>query len=57
MTWIHDFCENAYVEGRRRAEGILKIHATCTPPCPRARAAAEYLAQLPSEATGSQPQQ
>ncbi|GAB2548362.1 hypothetical protein GCM10027167_63010 [Nocardia heshunensis] len=47
MTWINDFCENARVDDPRRAEGILKIHAPCTPPCPRARAAAECLARHP----------
>ncbi len=48
MNWINDFCENGNVNGRRRAEGILKIHAPCTPPCPRARAAANFLARQSS---------
>lgn len=44
-SWVHDDCEKGYVYsiGRERAEGILRIHAPCEPPCPRKRAAREYL--------------
>lgn len=55
MNWINDYCEDSYVEGIRRAQGIVKLHATCTPPCPRIRGAAEYLAQMSAESPASQP--
>ncbi|GAB0105962.1 hypothetical protein JMUB6875_49440 [Nocardia sp. JMUB6875] len=55
MTWVDDFCENGYVDNARRAEGILIIHATCTPPCPRARAAADYLTRFPPPETRPTP--
>ncbi len=44
-TWVHDDCERGsiYPLDRKRAEGVLKIHAPCEPPCPRKQTATEYL--------------
>ncbi|MFJ9370454.1 hypothetical protein ACIRRA_39365 [Nocardia sp. NPDC101769] len=49
QKWVDDGCEQGYISNlcRRRAEGIAKIHATCTPPCPRVTTAREYLDQHP----------
>lgn len=43
--WVQDDCGSGYVfpMDRQRAEGILKIHAPCEPPCPRKQTAADYL--------------
>lgn len=43
--WVYDDCEKGFVFplSRKRALGILSIHASCEPPCPRKLAAAEYL--------------
>lgn len=43
--WVNDGCELSYIPDmdRVRAEGITKIHASCTPPCPRVTAALEFL--------------
>lgn len=43
--WVNDDCERRFVFplDHERAEGILKIHATCDPPCPRKQTAADYL--------------
>lgn len=45
VSWVDDDCEKGYVYSidRRRAEGILKIHADCVPECPRKVAARRYL--------------
>lgn len=44
MTWIDDHCTDARaVLSERRARGILALHESCEPPCPRKRAAAAYL--------------
>ncbi|MFE5285051.1 hypothetical protein ACFRAQ_08780 [Nocardia sp. NPDC056611] len=42
---VRDGCENARIwpVTRQRAEGILAIHATCDPPCPRVESARSYL--------------
>lgn len=47
-NWINDDCEKRFVFplDRERAEGILKIHATCEPSCPRKQTAADYLTSL-----------
>lgn len=44
-NWIHDACESGYIPSidRLRAEGILSIHASCEPPCPRKRTARDFL--------------
>lgn len=43
--WVHDSCADPRIWPitRQRAEGILTIHATCDPPCPRAESARSYL--------------
>lgn len=43
--WINDDCEKRFVFplDHERAEGILKIHASCEPSCPRKQTAADYL--------------
>jgi hypothetical protein len=43
--WVDDHCEERLFENmsERRARGICAIHADCQPPCPRIRAARNYL--------------
>ncbi len=43
--WVDDWCDRSQIHelDQRRAEGIMKIHETCTPPCPRVTAARLYL--------------
>ncbi|MGW3545914.1 hypothetical protein ACWDNI_35980 [Nocardia niigatensis] len=43
--WVNDWCEQRRIDDidRKRAEGIMKIHETCTPPCLRVLAARRYL--------------
>lgn len=43
--WVADGCHNGRIwpVSRQRAEGILVIHATCDPPCPRSESARKYL--------------
>lgn len=43
--WVGDCCERGYIPDldHERAQGIMKIHATCTPPCPRAATAWQFL--------------
>lgn len=43
--WVNDCCEAGYIPdmNHERAMGISKIHASCTPPCPRVIAALEFL--------------
>ncbi|MGW4124783.1 hypothetical protein [Nocardia sp. NPDC004711] len=43
--WVDDWCDRWRIDelDQKRAEGIMKIHATCTPPCPRVLAARRYL--------------
>ncbi|WP_433568084.1 hypothetical protein ACQP1O_42785 (plasmid) [Nocardia sp. CA-151230] len=44
--WCNDWCDHGFIFGitERLAQGIAKIHAGCTPPCPRVTTAREYLA-------------
>ncbi|WP_433560626.1 hypothetical protein ACQP1O_23400 [Nocardia sp. CA-151230] len=44
--WVNDWCDRGFIFdiSERLAEGIAKIHAQCTPPCPRVTTAREYLA-------------
>jgi hypothetical protein len=51
--WINDHCDGSWIwpMDRARANGILKIHRTCTPPCPRVQAAAQYLAEQEAPTT------
>ncbi|MFR9767034.1 hypothetical protein [Nocardia sp. SC052] len=50
MSWINDHCETKppVTMSETRARGILAIHASCDPPCPRKLGA---LAKLPIHAT------
>ncbi|APA96044.1 hypothetical protein [Nocardia seriolae] len=50
-SWINDDCQNSWIYPltRARAEGITKIHAPCTPPCPRFETARKYLDQDPTQ--------
>lgn len=49
MSWVKDHCEKRppTVTSERRARGILTIHRTCEPPCPRRLGAALH-APLPA---------
>lgn len=39
-SWVDDHCTNPSLPSSlKHAEGILSLHRTCTPPCPRKRAA------------------
>ncbi|MEV6555849.1 hypothetical protein AB0M22_09045 [Nocardia sp. NPDC051756] len=41
---VNEGCEDPHSIGDRgQAEGILKIHKPCVPPCPRKRAAMDFL--------------
>lgn len=44
-AWVRDDCEDSRIWPitRQRAEGILAIHATCDPPCPRVESARSHL--------------
>ncbi|MVU81944.1 hypothetical protein GPX89_32490 [Nocardia sp. ET3-3] len=44
-SWVDDDCQDGSIHPitHVRAEGILAIHATCEPPCPRAQSARRYL--------------
>lgn len=48
QRWVDDDCEKGWIWPlyRKYAEGVLKIHATCDPPCPRKQRAAAYLDDL-----------
>ncbi|MFE3190429.1 hypothetical protein ACFXHA_15550 [Nocardia sp. NPDC059240] len=48
-SWIDDHCRNSRIVPitRERAEGIVALHASCTPPCPRQLTARDYLATHP----------
>ncbi|MBF6298040.1 hypothetical protein IU459_10825 [Nocardia amamiensis] len=43
-SWVEDYCEDGNMPAdETHARGLLKIHATCTPPCPRKVSAQRYL--------------
>lgn len=48
-AWIDDHCRSGRIVPvtRERARGILILHATCEPPCPRSLSARAYLDTLP----------
>ncbi|MGV9665043.1 hypothetical protein [Nocardia niigatensis] len=50
--WVADGCHNSRIwpVSRQRAEGILTIHGTCEPPCPRAASARKYLEEVRADA-------
>jgi hypothetical protein len=43
-SWIQNFCEDSnWPVDEKHAEGLLKLHATCAPPCPRKLSAERWL--------------
>ncbi len=43
-SWIQDYCEDSNMPAdQQHAQGLMKLHATCTPPCPRKLSAERYL--------------
>ncbi|WP_157170902.1 hypothetical protein [Nocardia araoensis] len=52
-SWVEDYCEDGDMPAdETHARGLLKIHATCTPPCPRKVSAERYLRE---QTEGQQP--
>lgn len=47
VDWINDRCDYRRILDRENAAGLVKLHASCTPPCPRWLAADEYLRTHP----------
>ncbi|WP_280258946.1 hypothetical protein [Nocardia abscessus] len=42
--WVEDYCTDGnWPADEEHAQGLLKLHATCTPPCPRLLAAERYV--------------
>lgn len=49
MSWVHDHCTVGWFDYEPTpgwARGILNLHATCEPPCPRKLVAEQYLREL-----------
>jgi hypothetical protein len=43
-SWVEDYCEDGNMPADdERARGLMKLHASCTPPCPRKLSAERYL--------------
>ncbi len=43
-SWIQDYCEDSnWPVDEKHARGLLKLHAICTPPCPRKLSAERWL--------------
>ncbi len=43
-SWIDDYCTDSNAPAdEQHAQGLMKLHATCTPPCPRKLSAERYL--------------
>ncbi|WP_067710665.1 hypothetical protein [Nocardia yamanashiensis] len=49
VSWVDDHCGNGRIVPitRERADGILALHESCEPPCPRRISAREYLGVPP----------
>ncbi|WP_280311702.1 hypothetical protein [Nocardia abscessus] len=46
LSWIMDYCDDTNPPAdHEHAQGLLKLHAPCTPPCPRKHAAQKWLAR------------
>lgn len=44
MSWIHDNCDDGnWPYDLVHAQGLLKLHESCDPPCPRKTAALVWL--------------
>ncbi|MDE1669276.1 hypothetical protein [Nocardia gipuzkoensis] len=53
-SWVQDYCEDSNRPAdEQHAQGLLKLHETCTPACPRKLSAQRYLRErdADSEAT------
>ncbi|WP_280258942.1 hypothetical protein [Nocardia abscessus] len=53
-SWVQDYCEDSNRPAdEQHAQGLLKLHATCAPACPRKLSAERYLRErgADSEAT------
>jgi hypothetical protein len=45
-NWVNDHCTDpSQIFDRKQAKGILGLHKTCTPPCPRKLAAEREVAR------------
>ncbi|WP_159842403.1 hypothetical protein [Nocardia sp. CY41] len=43
-SWIQDYCDDSnWPADEQHARGLLKLHATCTPPCPRKLSAERWI--------------
>ncbi|MFE7746857.1 hypothetical protein [Nocardia sp. NPDC057455] len=43
-SWVEDYCEDGNMPADdEHAQGLMNLHASCTPPCPRKRSAERYL--------------
>lgn len=41
--WVNDYCKDGSAPiNDKHARGLLKLHQTCTPPCPRKQSAERY---------------
>lgn len=46
LDWIGDYCtDTGFICDTVHAAGLVKLHAPCTPPCPRVQAAHKFLAR------------
>ncbi len=52
-SWIQDYCEDGnWPADEQHAQGLLKLHATCIPACPRKLSAQRWLREC---GTSSEP--
>jgi hypothetical protein len=52
-SWIEDYCEDGNEPAdEQHAQGLTKLHASCTPPCPRKLVAERHLRE---RCAGSKP--
>ncbi|MFG3617697.1 hypothetical protein [Nocardia sp. NPDC047654] len=43
-SWVEDYCEDGNMPADdEHARGLMKLHASCAPPCPRKLSAERYL--------------
>ncbi len=57
-SWVEDYCEDGNMPvDDEHAQGLMKLHASCAPPCPRKLVAERYLRECGagSEATTRRP--
>ncbi|MEU2088052.1 hypothetical protein ACWDSF_05330 [Nocardia beijingensis] len=54
-SWVQDYCEDGNMPAdEKHARGLLKIHASCTPPCPRKLSAERFLRELDGGSAASE---